>query len=64
MKKRIFGILSLLLAAALVFSLAACNSGGEGKGPVELADRENWSVASPDGTITVDVAMHGDGSLT
>ena len=64
MKKRISGILSLLLAAALVFSLAACNSGGEEKGPVELADLENWSVASPDGTITADVAMHGDGSLT
>ena len=64
MKKRISGILSLLLAAALVFSLAACNSGGKEKGPVELADLENWSVVSPDGTITVDVAMHGDGSLT
>ena len=64
MKKKTAGILHIILAAALAFSLVGCDTGGGTKGPVALPDQKNWSIVSPDGTITADVSLHGDGSLS
>lgn len=64
MKKKTAGILNIILAAALAFSLVGCDTGGGTKEPVALPDQKNWSIVSPDGTITADVSLHGDGSLS
>ncbi len=61
MKKTIVSICSLALAAVFTFGAAGCGEKVQTEG---LADRGNWAVSSPDGSIVASVKMDGNGELS
>lgn len=52
-----------LLSAAIVLSFGGLAAGCD-KGNISTADRGNWTVKSPDGTITADLTFTDDGRMT
>lgn len=49
-----------LLSACFVLGVSGC---GEDTLSVPAADRQSWTVGSPDGSITTEVGIDGDGEL-
>ena len=60
MKRTVSVVLSAVLCFGAVVSVSACEKGGS---QVVLLDRGNWTVTSPDGTLSAEMTLDGRGQM-
>ena len=60
MKRTVSVVLSAVLCFGAVVSVSACENGGS---QVVLLDRGNWTVTSPDGTLSAEMTLDGRGQM-